>query len=149
MRKFVFKLDPILKQRQRLEEIAQKNFAEAMAELKTVQQKILRKQEEINTCFDLSPMVNNNRVDVNRLVENRRFVEHMYIELQELNEERVQKETIASHKQHFLMTAAKEKESMKRFKEKKKESWQKEMLAEEQRNLDEVGLQMSQRSVWR
>lgn len=145
MRKFAFKLESVLTQRKRREEMAQKEFAEALQILKEAEKKIYAKQNEINRGFEVSPIEENKQVDVNRLIENRRYIEHMYIELEELNQDYREKEKVAQHKQHFLMMAAKEREAMSRFKEKKKQAWLKEAMSEEQKMLDEVGLQMSTR----
>ena len=143
MRKFAFKLEPVLTQRKRAEEMAQKEFAQALQGLKEVEKKIYAKQDEINAVFDTPAIEESTQIDVSRLIENRRYVEHMYIELDELHQDYLEKEKVAQHRQHFLMLAAKEREAMTRFKEKRKQTWLKEVLFEEQKILDEVGLQMS------
>jgi flagellar FliJ protein len=146
MRKFVFKLEPVLQQRQRQEELAQKDFALALAEVGRVQDKIVGKQNELEKCLSVGVGETGQKLDVDRLIDNRRYIENIYLEMEALYQELQEKEEVARHRQHFLVMAAKDKESMSKFKEKKQQTWLREALSEEQKLLDEVGLQMSARS---
>ena len=105
MKKFTFSLEAVLKLRQRREEMAQKDFAMALSQVQMVRAKIDNKQIEINNCFQADNYRGGQQISVHDLVDNRRYVEHLYFEMEELMQDLQEKETVARHKQHFLMMA--------------------------------------------
>ena len=147
MRKFTFRFEAVLRQRKQQEEKCQKEYALALKDVQEVEARIDTKKLELNEALSNDNFALGANLDVNQLVDRRRYVEHIYFELNGLNEELMQKKQVATHRQHFLIMASKERQAMSKLKEKKQEDWWKESLIEEQKELDEVGLQMTRRSV--
>jgi flagellar FliJ protein len=149
VKRFTYKLEAVLKQREHHEQQAQKEFAQAMKEVNGIESRIKQIELQKTNCFERNDFIPGEAVIVNDMVNNRRFVEHLYLEIAELHERLVEAQKVARHKQHFLTQAAQERQAMSRFKEKKKEEWLKENLTQEQKVLDEVGLQISARKLAR
>lgn len=141
MRKFVFKLEAVLNQRKRREEMMQKELAAALTDMQESEHLLSHKDQDLEKAR--SRQQTTGVGDVSTLIDNRRFIEHLYLEKNRLVQELNDRRRVVAHKRFLLMQASKEREALTRLKEKQRQTWRLEQLKEEQKELDEVGLNIT------
>lgn len=141
--RFHFNLERLKNLRERLEEDAKRIFLEATAErikaenaLVEINKKI--KDENNRYLYEIS----NNLINIQEIQQWRSYLESLEKERIRLGEVYRQKVAIEEEKRQNYLEARKERLILEKLKERKFEEYKIEFQREENRNLDEIGIQM-------
>jgi flagellar FliJ protein len=137
---FKFSLESVLKHRKRLEEIAQREFAEAQASVDA----LLRKIEAMYARLDevreeiLGAQKAGSAAKLEEIREMEHFMAGQKIRIETLRQEARVLLQIAEEKQELLIAAARDKKMLVKLKEKKKLEYQEWLKTVEQKELDDM-----------
>jgi flagellar FliJ protein len=141
--RFHFNLERLKNLRERLEEDAKRIFLEATAErikaendLVEINKKI--KDENDRYLYEIS----NNLINIQEIQQWRTYLESLEKERIRLGEVYRQKVAVEEEKRQKYLEARKERLILEKLKERKFEEYKIEYQREENRNLDEIGIQM-------
>lgn len=140
-KRFQFRLDPVLKYRERIEDDRKNAFGEAQGHVMKQQQSI----EQISTArsmeFDsISNLVQHNAA-ISRISDSYRYLASLHV--QRLHEENAlrQLKEVAERKRQEYVEARKKRRALEMLREKRKEEHRYELDREEQQMLDDIALQ--------
>lgn len=140
---FKFSLDSVLKHRKRLEEAAQREYAEAQAAVDECLKKIelmYQRSDEVREEI-LAAQNSGAGHSVEHIREMELFIGGQKIRIETLRQHARELLMIAEQKQEALILAAQEKKTMVKLKEKRKaeyENWLKQVEAKEQDDMTTV-----------
>lgn len=141
---FRFGLEPVLKHRQRLEEIAQREFANAQAEVDA----ILKRLEDMYTRLDevrveIAEAETRGQLNDVRIME--AFISGHKIRIEDVRKEARRLLQAAEEKQEALILAAQEKKVLSKLKEKRFAEYKERLNRIEAKNQDD---QTMMRQAW-
>ncbi|WGS64650.1 flagellar export protein FliJ [Marinitoga aeolica] len=141
--RFHFNLERLKNLKERLEEDAKRIFLEATAERIKAEQDLIDINEKIkienkNFIYQIS----NNLVSIQEIQQWRSYLESLEKERIKLGEIYREKMAIEEEKRKKYLEARKERIILEKLKERKFEEYKIEFQREENRNLDEIGIQM-------
>ncbi|SHF07092.1 flagellar FliJ protein [Marinitoga hydrogenitolerans DSM 16785] len=141
--RFHFNLERLKNLRERLEEEAKRIFLEATAERIKSEQDLV----DINNKIKLEnenfiKQISNNLITIQEIQQWRSYLESLEKERIRLGEIYREKVAIEEEKRQKYLEARKERIILEKLKERKFEEYKIEYQREENRNLDEIGIQM-------
>lgn len=139
---FRFPLETLLRFRQQQEEQAQLCLAAATNELLQEKEMLFALEQEFVSILDVLRQRQNDRVTVAELKMLRDYNDKLK---EEINEQQIRVDNAAAKQQECLLAvvqAMKARKIVEKLREKRALQYQIEMLSEEQKNLDELGLQV-------
>ena len=144
MPRFVFKLQPVLKHRQRLERDAQVELAARQAVVQQHEQELRLLQQSLQEANrDVRQHHLAGRLDMGFLMSHRRFVLGMHRKAMEV----VQKMALAQRRveeaRGLLLEAARQRKIMEKLRERHLERWRAALAMREMNELDEIGTQLA------
>lgn len=144
MPRFLFKLEPVLDQRKRIEQDKQRLLAirsarllELENELKRMDEKLRHAAEELRRNHLTGP------IDLSFLTAHRRFLGGMQREGLALAHQIAQQHQVVDEARRQLFEAAKRRKAIARLRERHFERWRQDLARREQAELDEIGAQIS------
>ncbi|WP_136807893.1 flagellar export protein FliJ [Desulfosediminicola flagellatus] len=135
-----FKLDTVLDFRQRLEDIAKNTLAEARQMERAVQVQLDNQQASYATLLTTIDRVQAEGVDINELIrleEHLVFIKNRITELKTQLAKRKQQVTVC---QNELLKKSRERQVMKKLKEKQNTAWKQYLNKKEAAMLDEIAI---------
>lgn len=147
MAKFVFKFDGVLRQREHIETMRQRELAVVQQEMTRLQTELRQLNESVATSTDdLRSNHLTGRLDLSFLAAHRRFMLAMQRKAMGLVQQiaAVQKRVDAA--QAALAEAAKQRKIMEKLREKSFERWRSELARKEMMETDEISMQIGYRN---
>jgi len=147
MAKFVFKFDGVLRQREHVETMRQRELAVVQQEIARLQAELKQLNDSVqNSTEDLRVNHLTGKLDLNFLAAHRRFMLAMQRKAMGLVQQiaAVQKRVDAA--QAALAEAAKQRKIIEKLKEKSFERWRADVARKEMMETDEIAMQMSYRN---
>lgn len=138
--KFKFSLDAVLKHRKRLEEVAQREFAEAQAAVDDCLRKIeamYKRSDEVREEV-LVAQKSGKSSSVESIREMELFLAGQKIRIETLRQHARELLQIAEQKQEALIQAAQDKKSLEKMKDKRKAEWEAWIRQIESKELDDM-----------
>ncbi|OQY09452.1 MAG: flagellar export protein FliJ [Marinitoga sp. 4572_148] len=145
--RFHFSLERLRNLKERLEEDAKRIFLEATAERIRAEEALVEinnKIKEENKRF--IHQISNNLITIQEIQQWRSYLESLEKEKIRLGEIYREKLSIEEEKRQLYLEARKERIILDKLKERKFEEYKLEYQREENRNLDEIGIQMFYRN---
>lgn len=143
--KFRFRLQAVLDNRAFLQEQAENEMAIAVAELN----KLVEKLEENRLLQENAESENRKRmigkIDVAALTLSLSYMGDLQNREEAIRRDMGKAEKVVEEKRQLLIEARQNKEALEKLKERDFIQWRKEMLYEEQKNLDEMALAIYRR----
>lgn len=136
MAKHNFKFDRILSLRSKEEEQAENKYLKLKKELQELQNQIEELELEKEAVFD---DLRNKAKNINSQIELRKYLKRLRVLRTELEQKKVEKQQTVEKQFQYLMEKKKERKTLEKLKEKESELFFKELLASEQKELDELG----------
>ncbi|WP_129408108.1 flagellar export protein FliJ [Marinitoga lauensis] len=141
--RFHFNLERLKNLKERLEEDAKRIFLEATAERIRAEQNLVDINNKIKTeNKNFIYQISNNLVSIQEIQQWRSYLESLEKEKIRLGEIYREKMAIEEEKRKKYLEARKERIILEKLKERKFEEYKIEFQREENRNLDEIGIQM-------
>ncbi len=148
MKKFKFQLEAVLKVAQLKKDRAEIAFAEAVDVLQKAKALLKQHERDLQSAYDdFDHMQEKTSVNIAMLVMYSNYFEHLkrLIEKQENAVEAARKDK--DGKLQILQYEMRRLESIEKLKEKRRQEYFAAQIAEEQKNLDEIGLQIYVRTA--
>jgi flagellar FliJ protein len=139
MRKFEFRLQPVLRLREQAEKVKQKEFALAVQEVRRCENDILYVVNEIEDSQEGLRRAEMREIDPWQLIFHRRYLNHLEKQLRRLRGELHALSKKAEAKRLELVEASKKKKSLEKVKERRREDYEYDARREEQKMFDEIG----------
>jgi flagellar FliJ protein len=143
MARFVFRLEPVLRQRERAEQEAQRELAHRQAKLVELQGELKKLDESLRRASD---EVRDNhligRLDMNFLASHRRFVNAMHRQGLNLVQKIAAAQRAVDEARQLLAEAAKQRKVIEKLREKQLARWKAEQDRKESAATDEIGSQI-------
>src|SRR5690348_12624429 len=146
MPRFVFRLQPVLRHREHVEQERLRDLAVAQAEMTRLQNELKSLNDALQSSA--SEMKQNHltgRLDVNYLAAHRRYTVAMQRKGMALVQDIARHQKKVDDAQRLHAEAAKERKVIEKLREKRHERWAAEMARKEAAQLDEVGMQIAYR----
>lgn len=144
MAQFKFKLQTVLKHRTHIEQMRQREMAEAMAQVTRLQDELRRLNQEVT---ESSESVRKNhmtgRLDLGFLAAHRRYLAAMQRKGMAIVQRIAFAQKIADEARTKLAESARDKKIIEKLKERGLQRWQQEQQAKEMAMLDEVANRIS------
>jgi flagellar FliJ protein len=145
--RFHFNLERLKKLRERLEEDAKRIFLEATAERIKAEEALVEINERIKEeNRNYLKQISQNLISIQEIQQWRAYLESLEKERIRLGEIYREKLAIEEEKRQKYLEARKERVILEKLKERKFEEYKIEYQREENRNLDEIGIQMYYRN---
>jgi flagellar FliJ protein len=139
MKKFEFRLEPVLRLRDQTERIKQREFAQAVQEVRRCESDILYVLGEIEDSREGLRRAEIQEIDPWQLIFHRRYLNHLEKQLRRLRGELQALSKKAESKRLELVKASKEKKSLEKLRGKQRGEYEYEAAREEQKMFDEIG----------
>jgi flagellar FliJ protein len=143
MARFVFRLEPVLRQRQRAEQEAKRELAHRQARLVELQNDLKKLDDALRQASD--DMRDNHltgKLNMNFLAAHRRFVNAMHRQGLNLVQKIAAAQRSVDEARHALAEAAKQRKVIEKLREKQLARWQDEQNRKETAANDEIGSQI-------
>jgi len=147
MKKFKFQLETLLKVTKRKKDDAEMKFAEAsryLEECRAQLQTLMRELQEVQEEFSASTGVGK-KISIGRIVIYNQFIDWKRKQIEDQQQVILKATQEKQQKLRILMKIMTYLKSIEQLKEKRFNEYKAEMLAEEQKTLDEIGLQLAMR----
>ena len=146
MPKFVFRLQPVLRHREHVEQERLRDLAVAQAEMTRLQNELKALNDALQSgAADMKLNHLSGRLDVNYLAAHRRYTVAMQRKGMTLVQDMARQQKKVDDAQRLHAEAAKERKVIEKLREKQHERWAAEINRKEAAQLDEVGMQMAYR----
>jgi flagellar export protein FliJ len=139
MKKFIFRLKPVLTLREQVEKIKQKEYAVALHALSRKRGQIVENLRAMEDARSGMRAAKEREVDMGGVVAHRRYLNYLEARLVTLCEEESRLARQAEAKRLELLEAAKKKKSLDKLLERQKAEYDYEAAREERKFFDEVG----------
>ena len=146
MKMFEFRLQPVLRLRDQAERVKQREFAEAVNEVRRREGEILRVLSEIDDSRESLRHAEMRVIDPWQLIFHRRYLNHLEKQLHGLRGELRALSKKAEARRLELVEASKKKKSLEKLKERRRDEYMYEAGREEQKMFDEIGGVFRQRA---
>lgn len=148
MKKFKFQLEAVLKVTKLKKERAEIAFAEAMDFLYKQEALLKQYQDELDKSYDdYNEIAMRGSINAGLLIMYSNYFEHMKSSIIRQEQTVIQAEQTKQEKLKALQYEMSRLESIEKLKEKRWQEYWAEAMAEEQKNLDEIGLQIYVRTT--
>lgn len=146
MARFRFRLEPLLKLRELREEQRKRKLAEVVKELSQYREQEEKILSQISECYDLvRSKCMKGPVEISSIIADRRYLNQLHA-AKKLNDEAIEKtEYKLEYVRRELMEAKKQKDIIKKVKEKLKARFMEEERKKEDKELDDL---TSSRMAW-
>ncbi|MBP2629404.1 MAG: flagellar export protein FliJ [Firmicutes bacterium] len=142
MKKFRFRLATVLKVSQIKKEQAEINFAEATNFLLQQMQSLAECENELSQGMQNYYNMENQSVTIDKLTSYGTYFDRMRNQIQRQQQAIVDAEENKREKLEILQVAMSKLKTIEQLRDKRFEEYQKEQIFEEQKELDEIGLQI-------
>ena len=143
MARFVFRLEPVLRQRERAEQEAQRELGHRQAKLVELQNELKKLDESLRRASD---DVRDNhltgRLDMNFLAAHRRFVNTLHRQGSNVVQKIAAAQRAVDEARRLLAEAAKQRKVIEKLREKQLARWKAEQDRKETAATDEIGSQI-------
>ena len=148
MARFVFNLDPVLRQRLLAEQERQRDVAVLQAEMVRLQNELKALNDSMQaSAADLKDNRLTGPIDVAFLAAHRRYSVAMQRKGMQLVQDMARQQRKVDDAQRLLAEAAKDRKVMEKLREKQYERWRQEQAAKELAATDEAGMQHARRQA--
>lgn len=141
MAKFVFRLEILLQMRKRLEEAAQKDLAEAMNILEQGKNRLIELEQGFFDCSEQFTVMQQKPIQIDRFQMLSLYIEKLSQFIIEQKNIIKRAEENVRFKLEKLQKAVQQRQIVEKLKEKRFEQYKIELLQEEQKLIDEMGVQ--------
>lgn len=141
MKKFQFRLETLLKYRRMQKEQAQLNFSRALQTLSEEKNKLTGLNQQLNQCFDTFKDSQHQAISIEKLKNYNIYIDKIKKGIKEQSERVNNAEMALQDCQEQLQKEIKNCEVVEKLKSHRLLQYQSEVLSEEQKFLDELGLQ--------
>lgn len=142
MKKFRFRLATVLKVSQIKKEQAEIDFAEATNLLLQQMQSLVEYENELSQGMQNYYSMENQSVTIDKLTSYGSYFDRMRNQIQRQQQAIVDAEENKREKLEILQVAMSKLKTIEQLRDKRFEEYQKEQIFEEQKELDEIGLQI-------
>lgn len=142
MKKFRFRLATVLKVSQIKKEQAEIDFAEATNFLLQQMQSLVEYENELSQGMQNYYNMENQSVTIDKLTSYGSYFDRMRNQIQRQQQAIVDAEENKREKLEILQVAMSKLKTIEQLRDKRFEEYQKEQIFEEQKELDEIGLQI-------
>jgi flagellar FliJ protein len=139
MKKFEFRLEPVLRLRDQAEKVKQKEFALAVQEVRRCETDIVYVLSEIDVSHEGLREAETREIEPWQLIFHRRYLNHLQKQLGKLHAELQALAKKAEAKRLELVEASKRKKSLEKLKGRRRDEYVYEAAREEQKMFDEIG----------
>ena len=136
---FVFRLEKILKYRQRLLELQTREVAKASRVLEAIGARIADLEDQIRLQMETEATELNRTLSVENLINRGQWVDHLELLQDEVRQELETARGELEGERKKLNAAWRDLEVLQQLKEKQKEAWEEEQRKRERQDLDELG----------
>ena len=140
MKKFVFKLEPVLDMKKRNEEEVQVMLGMALADLQVLKDELDNIYNKKNDCQNKMEKFKASMCRIDELLTYQNYVESVVRQMGSLKVKILEMEKKVEEVRKLLAQAAKERKMIEKMKEKEFEKYQKELRTKEINFLDEIGV---------
>ncbi len=139
MKKFRYKLQPVLILREQTEKIRQREFASALHLLQNCRQRIVDVHRSMQETHEGMRIVEEGKIDMKALIAHRRVLNYLEARLAALFREQGELMQSAEAKRLELVQASKEKKALVKLREKQYADYMYAASREEGKFFDEIG----------
>ncbi len=136
---FEFRLEKVLKYRNRVVEKHTRDVAVANRVVVGVAEKVQEVSREIDGLLESNLVEMSLTLDVETLIARGKWLAHLEDNLVEMEKELDQAQTELAHQRSLLTGAWRDMEVLERLRDKQKNLWIEEQRKQENKNLDEIG----------
>ena len=148
MAKFVFKLEPLRKQRKREEQDKQRLLAHKVARLVELQNELTKLDQSLKSASeDLRKNHLTGSIDLSFLTAHRRFLGAMQRQGLHVAQQIAAAQMHVDEARKHLAEAAKQRKVIEKLREKQFERWREDLARREQADMDEIGNQIGYHNV--
>lgn len=138
MKKFNFRLQPVLKYREHLENVARQEYVEAYMAVQAAQEEIVQMEQEYQIQADDVEQKTRNGISAPLFRQYNEYLESIERDILLKRKEHEQLKRVMAVKQQALTKKSVEKKVIERLREKKRSEYVDEFQAEEQKRSDDV-----------
>lgn len=146
MKKFKFKLQPLLKYRQYLERIAQQKTASAHVDVKNCENHIKELKHTHETQIDKVTEAVLSGISGSFFQQYNEYLDSVELSIEQERLKKIELKKVLQEKLLELKKKSVDKKAMELYREKLKDIYTQEMLKEEQKELDEITILKTARS---
>ena len=144
MAQFNFRLQRVLDIRDVELDKAQNELYQEKQKLTEIEEKLDKAKQKLSNLFDY---IRHNNLTVTENIRTREYIKKQQRKIEEIAQEFYQQKEVVREYQENLIEKKQAKEKIVKIKEKKSKAFYKEFLDKEQKELDEISLQLSQQGV--
>ncbi|MBF0376031.1 MAG: flagellar export protein FliJ [Desulfamplus sp.] len=138
MKKFNFKLQPVLKYREHLENLARQEYVQALMNVKDAEQQIKIMEQALESMANNIEQETRKGIPAPLFRQYNEYLDSLENDINLKRKENERLEKILAVKQQTLTKKSVEKKVIERLKEKKKSEYVEEFMAEEQKRADDM-----------
>ncbi|MBF0257565.1 MAG: flagellar export protein FliJ [Desulfamplus sp.] len=147
MKKFNFKLHPVLKYREHLENIAKQEYVKAYMDVKTAQEMILQMEQAFQILADKVDQETITGISSMMFRQYNDYLDSLESDIELKRKELEQLQRVQAVKQQALTNKSVAKKVIERLREKKRGEYLEEFQAEEQKRADDIASLKKAREV--
>ena len=147
MKKFQFRLQPLLNYREHLEQLAKQDMAKVVADIAACEQRIQEHLEDGRKAAQQLDDFVAKGIDAGLFNSYRNFITSVEYLVSQENVRKKELEKILEEKREVLTKRTMEKKVLERLREKKSDEYTRQMIKEEQKILDETASVRKAREV--
>lgn len=136
---FSFRLESVLRYRQRIVDQQGREVALAQAHVRVCQGRLDDLESEISRCFETDASLSGHGLRMQDMVAKTVWLEYLRNRQNELTEDLNRARTLWREARANLEAAWRDLEVLEQLKTKQKSDWEKEMVALERKEMDEIG----------
>jgi len=147
LKKFNFRLQPVLKYREHLENVARQEYVEAYMDVEAAQAQIVRIEQDYQNQADRAEQKALNGIPAQLFRQFNEYLESLKQDIVLKRKEHEQLQRVLAVKQQTLTKKSVERKVIERLREKKRSEYVEEFQAEEQKVADDISSLKKAREV--
>lgn len=138
MKKFNFKLQPVLKYREHLENIAKQEYVQSFMDVKAAQEQIKKMEESYQIMSDSIETAAQKGISAQLFRQYNDYLNSLENDIELKRKEHEQLQRVLAVKQQALTKKSVDKKVLERLREKKRDMYVEEFIAEDQKRADDM-----------
>ncbi len=147
MKRFQFKLESLLKYKRHLEQMARQEMAKAVHQVNACENRIQALLEERVTAADQLDSMVEEGVNARQFNLHRDFIVSVERTIRDERARKVKLEKVLDEKREILKKRTIDKKALERLRVRREEEYTREMIREEQKELDEISSMKTAREI--
>ncbi|MCG8687666.1 MAG: flagellar export protein FliJ [Desulfobacterales bacterium] len=147
MKRFQFKLESLLKYKHHLEQMARQEMAKAVSQVNACEHRIQTLLEERVTAADQLDSMVEEGVNARQFNLHRDFIVSVERTIRDERARKVKLEKVLDEKREILKKRTIDKKALERLRVRREEEYTREMIREEQKELDEISSMKTAREI--